>query len=100
VNEQQPDPVDMDHLTYTDDPVPDLPPPGGPDDVKVPRTFRLPIDLDSWITTTAVAKGIQRSDLVRNLLELGREAFEGADRQISLADVLSALASIRSRDAA
>jgi hypothetical protein len=100
MSEQQPDPVDVDHLTYTDDPVPALPPPGRPDDVKVPRTFRLPVDLDSWITATATAKGVQRSDLVRDLLELGREAFEGADRQISLADVLSALASIRSRDAA
>ena len=99
MSEQQPDPVDMEHLTYVDGPVLDLPPAGRPDDVKVPRTFRLPVDLDAWITTTAADKGVQRSDFVRDLLELGREAFEGADRQISLADVLTALASIRSRAA-
>ena len=53
-----------------------------------------------WITQTAAAKGMQRSALVRNLLELGRGVFEGADRPVSMADVLSALASVRPHDAA
>jgi hypothetical protein len=77
MTEQQPDPVDLGHLAYTDEPAPDLPP-AGPDDIEVPRTFRLPVELNSSITTTATA----------------------GSRQSSLADVLSALVSIRSRDAA
>ena len=55
----------------------------------------MSVELDQWITQTAATKGIQRSDLVRNLLELGRGVFEGPDRPVTMADVLSALASVR-----
>lgn len=98
--DQQPDPVDMDALTFLDEPVTDLPPPATAENVKVPRTYRLPVELDQWIATTARAKGVRPSDLVRDLLELGRAAHEQADRPVSLADVLSAIMSVRPRDAA
>jgi len=100
---EQPAGVDMHALTFTDEPPGEVPPrprPRAPEEVKVPRTYRLPAALDQWITQTAAAKGVQRSDLVRNLLELGRDVFEGADRPVSMADVLGALASVRSHDAA
>ena len=96
----EPAPVDMLGLTFTDAPVDDLPPAAGPDDVKVVRSYRLPVDLDQWINETAAAKGIKPSTLVRDLLELGRAAYQDADRAVSLADVLRALASVRSKDAA
>jgi len=98
---EQPAGVDMHALTFTDEPAGEVPPrPGGPEEVTVPRTYRLPAELDEWITRTASARGVQRSDLVRNLLELGRGVFEGADRPVSMADVLSALASVGPHDAA
>ena len=98
---EQPAGVDMHSLTFTDEPAGEVPPrPRGPDDVKVPRTYRLPVELDEWITRTASTRGVQRSDLVRNLLELGRGVFESADRPVSMAAVLSALASIPPHDAA
>ena len=43
--------------------------------MKVPRTYLLSAELDQWITQTVGARGLQRSDLVRNLLELGRGVF-------------------------
>ena len=96
----QPGAIDMHNLTFTDEHVEDVPPPAGPDDVKVARSYRLPVELDQWINQTASAKGITPSVLVRDLLELGRAAYQEADRPVSLADVLRALASVRSRDAA
>jgi hypothetical protein len=97
---QQPDPVDMDALTFLDEPVIDVPPPATADNVKVPRTYRLPVEFDQWITATAQAKGVRPSDLVRDLLELGRAAYEQVDRPVSMADVLAAIMSVRPRDAA
>lgn len=97
---EQPDAVDVYSLTFTDEPVVDVPPVAGPDDIMVARSFRLPVELDQWIIQTASAKGIKPSALVRDLLELGRAAYQDADRPVSLADVLAALASVRSRDAA
>lgn len=96
----EPAPVDMAGLTFTDAPVDDVPAPAGPDDVKVVRSYRLPVELDAWIVQTASSKGIKPSTLVRDLLELGRAAYQDADRAVSLADVLRALASVRSQDAA
>ena len=97
---QQPDPVDMDALTFLDEPVTDVPPPATADNVKVPRTYRLPVDLGQWIAATAQAKGVRPSDLVRDLLELGRASYQQVDRPVSMADVLSAIMSVRPRDAA
>lgn len=96
----QPGAIDMHNLTFTDEPVEDVPAPAGPDDVKVVRSYRLPVELDQWINQTASANGIKPAVLVRDLLELGRAAYQEADRAVSLADVLRALASVRSRDAA
>lgn len=96
----EPAPVDMTGLTFIDAPVGDVPPPAGADDVKVVRSYRLPVELDQWVNETAASKGIKPSALVRDLLELGRAAYQDADRAVSLADVLRALASVRSRDAA
>ena len=100
----EPAAVDMFGLTFADRtvevPVEDVPAAAAPDDVKVVRSYRLPVDLDQWINQTATAKGIKPSTLVRDLLELGRAAYQDADRAVSLADVLRALASVRSKDAA
>jgi hypothetical protein len=97
---EQPDAIDVYSLTFTDEPVADVPPVPGPDDVKVARSYRLPVELDQWIIQTASAKGVKPAALVRDLLELGRAAYQEADRPVSLADVLAALAALRSRDAA
>lgn len=96
----EPAPVDMAGLTFTDALAEDVPPQAGPDDVKVVRSYRLPVELDAWIVQTASSKGIKPSTLVRDLLELGRAAYQDADRAVSLADVLRALATVRSKDAA
>jgi hypothetical protein len=100
MSEQQPDPVDMDALVFTDEPVTDLPPPATVANVMVPRSYRLPFALDEWITRTAAEKGVQPSDLVRDLLALGRAAYERVDRPVSLAEVISAVMSVSPRDAA
>jgi hypothetical protein len=97
---RQPDPVDMDALTFLDEPVTNIPPPATADNVKVPRTYRLPVELDQWIAVTAQDKGVRPSDLVRDLLELGRAAYTQTDRPVSMADVISAIMSVRPRDAA
>jgi hypothetical protein len=97
---QQPDPVGMEALTFLDEPVTNIPPPATADNVKVPRTYRLPVELDQWIAVTSQANGVRPSDLVRDLLELGRAAYAQADRPVSMADVLSAIMSVRPRDAA
>lgn len=100
MSEQQPDPVDMDTLTFTDEAVHDVPPPATPSTVMVPRSVRVPFDLDRWVTATAQRRGVKESDLLRDLLVLGRSAFEQYDHPVSLADVLSALVAVRPRDAA
>lgn len=97
---EQPNAIDMQALTFTHDPVEDVPPGTGPEEVKVARSYQLPVDLDHWIIQTAAAKGVKPAALVRDLLELGRTAYQDADRPVCLADVLAALASVRSRDAA
>lgn len=95
----EPASVDMLSLKFTVGPFVDLPAAASPDDVKVVRGYRLPVDLDQWINQTASTKGIKPSTLVRDLLELGRAAYQDADRAVCLADVLRALASVRSNDA-
>jgi hypothetical protein len=97
---EQPNPVDMHHLTFDDKAAGGLPEPPGVDDVMVARSYRLPVELDQWIIQTASTKGVKPSTLVRDLLELGRAAVQETDRKVSLADVLRALASVRSPDAA
>lgn len=97
---EQPDAIDMDDLTFIDATPSDVPPPARPDEVTVPRTYWLPVDQDQWIIRTALAKGIPPAMLVRELLELGRTAYEQADRRVSMADVLAALASVPSGDTA
>lgn len=98
----QPNPVDMHHLTFERSELVGsvLPDRADPDEVMVARSYRLPVELDRWIADTAAAKGIKASTLVRDLLELGRAAVEGSERTVALSDVLRALASVRSVDAA
>src|SRR3954451_13848049 len=102
MTEQQPDPVDMDNLTFGDGPMDVvLPAPPRPDDIKVPRSYRLPVDLDQWITRTAAARGQKPSDFVRDMLRLARSVLDPEnDRQVSMADVLRALATVHTHDAA
>ncbi len=93
--------VDMETLTFLDGAATELPPdllPG--EDIKVVRSYRIPLSLDQWITEQARARNTSNSELVRELLELGRQTVEGTDRPISLADALRALATIRPLDAA
>jgi predicted DNA-binding protein len=89
--------IDVENLTFVDEPVPELPPPGA--DVMVVNSSRIPVELDQWIKRTADHRGVKESVIVRELLELGRSAYEGADRAVTLAEVMAALASIRTRDA-
>lgn len=97
--------IDMDALVFTDetpdpdpDAVPPRPQPG--EEVKVVRSYRIPVELDTWLGAEAHARGITRSDLVRDLIELGRHTLTNADRPISLADAIRALTGIRPLDAA
>jgi Arc/MetJ-type ribon-helix-helix transcriptional regulator len=64
------------------------------------RSYRIPLSLDQWLSEQAKARNTSRSELVRQLIELGRQTLEAADRPISLADALRALAGVRSPDAA
>lgn len=45
------------------------------------RSYRIPVELDRWINQTASANGIKPAVLVRDLLELGRVAYQEADRR-------------------
>jgi hypothetical protein len=93
--------VDMDTLTFLDEAPTELPPDLHPgEDIKVVRSYRIPLSLDQWLTEQARARNTNNSELVRELLELGRQTLEGADRPISLADALRALATVRPLDAA
>jgi hypothetical protein len=92
--------VDMDSLEFFDEPV-ELPPPlRSNEEVKVVRSYRIPLGLDQWLTAQAKARGRTNSDLVRELLELGRHTIDAADRPISLADAIRALATVRPLDTA
>jgi hypothetical protein len=91
--------IDMDTLTFLDEPA-DLPPAMPVDESKVVRSYRIPVPLDHWLTMQASARGMTNSDLVRDLLELGRATLEASDRSISLADAMRALATVRPLDAA
>jgi hypothetical protein len=87
----------MDHLTFTDEAVPDeeLPPrlqPG--DDVMVPRSVRWPLDLDLRIKTAAQSRGIAMSQLMREFAEAGLAAMAD-DQPISRAEVMRIIAGLR-----
>jgi hypothetical protein len=86
--------VDTRNLRYVDEPVPELPAPGA--DVMVARSYRLPVELDRWITATAAEKGVKPSALVRDLIELGRSSYQDSDMPVSLAEVSGSLAALRS----
>ena len=95
--------VDLDDLVFSDEaPGPDdVPPrlqPG--EEVMVVRSYRIPVELDAWLREQAEARRVTRSDLVRDLIELGRIALTGTDRSISLADAIRALTNVRPLDAA
>jgi hypothetical protein len=95
--------LDLEALTFVGEvPQDELPPaPESTSDVLVVRTYRVSVEMDEWITRTTREHGIRsNSELVRELLELGRAAMESNDRQVSMADVLRALAQVRSRNAA
>src|SRR5690348_1775884 len=87
----------MDHLTFTDESVPDdqVPPrlqPG--EDVMVPRSVRWPLDLDQRIKAAAQSRGITMSQLMREFAEAGLAAM-GDDQPISRAEVMRIVAGLR-----
>lgn len=95
--------LDLEALTFVGEvPQDELPPaPESTSDVLVVRTYRVSVEMDEWITRTTREHEIRsNSEMVRELLELGRAAIESNDRQVSMADVLRALAQVRSRNAA
>jgi hypothetical protein len=69
------------------------------EDVLVPRSFKLPVQLDTQLAKLAAARGITKSDLVRRYLEQAVAAELLADGNpevmIPLADALRALAGLR-----
>jgi len=92
--------IDIDALSLVDD-LFDPPPSRRPSaeqrgEAKVVRSYRIPTELDQWLTAQARERGVSNSDLVRDLLELGRSTVEGSDRTISLADAIRALAAVHS----
>jgi hypothetical protein len=96
MTDQTPHDVDMEHLTFIEGDPPVIPPRlRAGDEIKVIRSYRIPVELDSWLTGEATTRGVTRSDLVRDLLELGRTALVNADRPISLADAIRALTGVR-----
>jgi hypothetical protein len=97
--QQQPEPEDMDALVFTNESV-DAPEAPNPGDVMVARTFRLPVELDWWLTQEAQAKGVSRSEILRTALEFAHQTFGAMDRPVSLADVIGALAQVPTRTAA
>lgn len=102
MSELQPDPVDMDALTFLEQPAMVVPAaPQSADDVMVPRSYRIPVDLDAWITAGAAGAGQKPSEFVRDMLRLARHVMEReGDRTVSMADVLRALAAVRPYEAA
>jgi predicted DNA-binding protein len=92
----------VDGLVFSDETVAqeDLPPVAAPDDdALVPRSFKLPLRLDRGLEELAKARGLTKSDLVREYLEI-QYATEMAtrhseDEPISRADALRALAALR-----
>ena len=88
--------VDMNQLTFLDEEPTEVPPRlADGEDVKVVRSYRISVELDRWLTSEAQVRAISNSELVRELLELGRATSERADRPISLADALRALSGLR-----
>ena len=101
---QTPDQVTvfMDGLTYTDKHVPehDLPPVlADGEDVLVPRSFKLPTQLDTALARLATARGISKSELVRQYLDAAvaadLTAGPSSEVLIPLADALRALTGLR-----
>ena len=92
----------VDGLVFSDETVAeeDLPPLAAPDqDPLVPRSFKLPLRLDRGLEELAKARGITKSDLVREYLEIQYAAElaarRGGEELISRADALRALAALR-----
>jgi predicted DNA-binding protein len=87
----------MNHLTFTDEPVPDdqVPAPLQPgEDVMVPRSVRWPLDLDLRIKAAAQSRGIPMSQLMREFAEAGLAAMSD-DQPISRAEVMRIIAGLR-----
>ena len=91
--------IDIDALSLVDDlfdpPASRRPSAEQRGEAKVVRSYRIPVELDRWLTAQAHERGVSNSDLVRDLLEVGRSTVEGGDREISLADAIRALAAVR-----
>jgi hypothetical protein len=92
----------MDGLVFSDEAITegDLPPAAGPDeDALVPRSFKLPSQLDRGLEELARRRGVSKSALVREYLEIQyaaeTSAREGGEELISRADALRALAALR-----
>jgi predicted DNA-binding protein len=87
----------MNHLTFTDEAVPDdeIPPPLRPgEDVMVPRSVRWPLDLDQRLKAAAQARGLPMSQLMRQFAEAGLAAMAD-DQPISRAEVMRIIAGMR-----
>ena len=76
----------------------DAPPPPRPNDeatpVMVVRSERWPLELDERLRAAAKARGISRSQLLREWVELQLAELE-QDQPISRADLLRAIAGLR-----
>lgn len=64
--------------------------------VMVSRSLRLPLDMEQRIKAAAAEHGVTTSALIRQWIELGLASAE-ADKPISLADALRALAALPRR---
>jgi hypothetical protein len=87
--------IDVNALTFTTEAA-ELPPPLE-GEAMVPRSFRLPVSLDTRLRQAAATAGVDRSELVRQLLEQGLatlEADSGQDILLSRAQILRMLASL------
>lgn len=92
----------MDGLSFSDETVPEeeLPPLAARDEeALVPRPFKLPMRLDRGLEEIAQTRGVTKSDLVREYLEIQyaaeQAAHQGGEELISRADALRALAALR-----
>jgi predicted DNA-binding protein len=83
----------MDSLTFgADAPAPPVLDAEHP--VMVVRSLRWPLDLDERLAAAAKSRGVTRSQLIRDWIEIELAALEN-DQPISRADALRALASLR-----